>query len=770
MPPEYSICTPARTASNEQRSAFTLAGVAWKLTALVFTIFALLALTAPASNAADNAGSASAGAYHSCAVTSSGGAKCWGNNSYGQLGDGTTTNRSAPVDVAGLGSGVVQISAGYYSTCALTTTGGVKCWGYGFQGQLGNGGYGNTTTPTDVIGLTTGVESISSGANHTCAVTTTGGAKCWGHAAFGQVGDGASGSVRLTPVDVSGLGSGVESISAGGYHTCAVTDTGGAKCWGRGVDGQIGNGSYANQSTPADVSGFTANVESISAGMRHTCLAGSGAGDNVYCWGRGNEGQLGDGAGTTSNVPVLAPIVATSVSAGLAHTCAVTPAQSLECWGAGSYGQLGNGATANALSPTPVTGFPDGSALSVSAGGYHTCAIDADNGVSCWGYRNYGQLGSGSLTDQLVPVGVAGLTAGPGKLSLGDSHSCAATVDDTAKCWGQNSLGQLGTGGGSMQTVPVTVTGLISDTKTIGAGAKHTCAVTLAGAAQCWGKNTSGQLGNGGASDAMFATPVTGLASGVEQIDGADYHSCALTSSGGVKCWGSGSSGSLGTGSNASETTPQDVSGLTSDVSAISVGGRHSCALTTAGGVKCWGYNAFGQLGDGTTTNSNVPVDVTGLTSGVAAISVGGLHTCAITTAGALKCWGYGRAGQLGVGSIADSSTPVAVIGMTSQTASISTGYQHTCATRTNGVLLCWGSNRSGQLGVGTYNKHSKATRVAGFEAGGATSVVAGRDHTCAVTTDNAAKCWGNGGSGQLGYGSLSSQSTPVDVLGFAGD
>ncbi|MFY9489080.1 MAG: hypothetical protein WAP35_10370 [Solirubrobacterales bacterium] len=740
----------------------------------VCLMLVVFAATATPSFAADDASAVSAGAYHSCAVTDSGGAKCWGYNAYGGIGDGTTSNRSAPVSVTGLESGVQDVSVGYYHSCALTTAGGVKCWGYGFQGQLGNGGYSNATTPVDVSGLTSGVESISSGAYHTCAVTTGGGVKCWGHAAFGQVGDGVAGSVRYTPADVVGLTSGVASVSAGGYHTCAVTDTGGAKCWGRGAEGQIGNGSYANQATPTDVPGFSSDVGSIAAGLRHTCLYTAGTGD-VYCWGRGSEGQLGDGLGTSSNVPTLISTVAAktvdgSISAGIAHTCLLGQNESLWCWGAGSYGQLGNGSVSNTNSPVAVTGFPAGSARSVSAGGYHSCAIDVDDSVSCWGYRHYGQLGSGSLTDQLVPVGVAGLTAGPGQISLGDSHTCATTTDDTAKCWGLNSSGQLGNGGGSMQTVPVTVNGLISSTASIGAGGKHSCAVTLAGGAECWGYGVNGQLGNGGVSNAMFATPVSGLASGVDSIDGGDFHTCALTTAGGVKCWGSGTVGSLGTGSNTSATTPADVSGLASGATKLSVGGRHTCALTTAGGVKCWGYNAFGQLGNGTTNNSNTPVDVVGLTSGVTAIAAGGLHTCAIVGSGGVKCWGYNRSGQLGIGSVVDSPVAVPLSGMGSQTASIAAGLQHTCAIRTNGVLLCWGNNLNGQLGLGTYNKHSKATRVAGFESGGAASVALGRSHTCAVTTSNEAKCWGNGASGQLGYGSLSSQPTPTGVLGFAGD
>jgi alpha-tubulin suppressor-like RCC1 family protein len=383
------------------------------------------------------------------------------------------------------------------------------------------------------------------------------------------------------------------------------------------------------------------------------------------------------------------------------------------------------------------------------------------------------------LTDQLVPVGVTGLTAAPTQLSLGDNHTCAVTSDLAAKCWGLGSSGQIGDDSFTTRLTPVNVGPspdsqaaaslvLMGNTSQVGAGGRHTCAVA-AGGAYCWGLGASGQLGNGAAATLGLPSPVTGLGAGVSTVDGGDYHSCALTTAGGVKCWGSGTVGSLGDGANSHALTPQDVSGLTSGVSAISVGGRHSCALTTAGGVKCWGLNTWGQLGNGTNTNSNVPVDVTGLTSGVVAIAAGGYHTCAITTGGAVKCWGYNRYGSLGNGSVTDSNVPVSAAGMSSLTASITAGNLHNCAVRTNGVMICWGDNRYGQLGIGTYNKHSKGARVLGYQSGGAASVAAGRNHTCATTTSGSAKCWGNGGNGQLGHGSLNVQPSPVDVLGFAG-
>ncbi len=340
--------------------------------------------------------------------------------------------------------------------------------------------------------------------------------------------------------------------------------------------------------------------------------------------------------------------------------------------------------------------------VQVSSGAYHTCAVTVAGGLKCWGYNETGQLGDGSLTQRRTPVDVSGLTSGVASVAANDSHTCAVTAAGGLKCWGLNSSGRLGDGTTTQRTTPVDVSGLTSGVASVSAGDSHTCAVTTAGGLKCWGSNGGGQLGDSTTTQRTTPVDVSGLTSGVDSVFAGSYHTCAVTAAGGVKCWGSNGGGQLGDGTTTQRKTPVDVSGLTSGVASMSVGSDHSCVVTTTNGLKCWGYNGSGQLGDGSLTQRTTPVNVSGLTSGVASVSASSGHTCAVTTAGGLKCWGYNGSGQLGDGSLTQRRTPVDVSGLTSGVARVSAGGAHTCAIPTSGGLKCWGANGSGQLGDGT--------------------------------------------------------------------
>lgn len=373
-------------------------------------------------------------------------------------------------------------------------------------------------------------------------------------------------------------------------------------------------------------------------------------------------------------------------------------------------------------------------AKQVTAGAYHTCVLTTTGGVKCWGNNTYGQLGSGTnsgpqscsgtgLGDNpcsMTPVDVIGIGSSVTTIAAGTAHTCALTGTGTLKCWGANGFGELGDGTATNSSTPVNVSGLGSPVKVFATGNFHTCALTSAGTVKCWGDNIFGQLGNGSntgpqscGNDPCSTSPVdvSGLGSKVTGIAAGWGHSCVLLSTGGVKCWGDNSGGQLGIGTTSGpetcaswscSTQPVDVPDLKSGVSAIAAGGFYTCAVTSSGSLKCWGANNDGQLGNGNKVNSATPVDVAGLGSGVMAVDAGDYHTCAVTTTGALKCWGQNYYGELGNGTITDSSTSVDVTGLASGIAAVATGQLHTCALTSAGAVKCWGYSAFGQLGIGT--------------------------------------------------------------------
>jgi alpha-tubulin suppressor-like RCC1 family protein len=736
-------------------------------------LFALSAMLAPRLAVAGWRGTAvAAGIYHTCALTNGGAVWCWGDNSDGQLGDGTTTGRLTPVAVSGLASGVVAVAAGADHTCAVTSGGALQCWGRNDYGQLGDGTTTARLTPATVSGLGSGVLAVAASADHTCAVTSGGAVWCWGYNVNGELGDGTT-TQRLTPVAVSGLGSGVVAVAAGGpwaySHTCAVTSGGAVQCWGYNYYGQLGDGTQTRRTTPTAVSGLSSGVVAVAAGANHTCAVTNGGA--VWCWGENAYGQMGDGTNTWRWTPTAVSGMGSGVVAvtgGASHTCAVTGGGALSCWGGNFNGELGDGTqTTTRLSPVAVSGLGNGVAA-VAAGGYHTCAVTSGGALRCWGNNDFGQLGDGTPASRLTPVTVSGLGSGAAAVAASSTHSCGVTSGGAAQCWGDNAYGQLGDGTRTRWLTPVTVSGLGSGVTAVAASPRHACAVTSGGAVSCWGYNYYGQLGDGTTTERLTPVGVTGLGSGVAAVATGSSHSCAVTSGGAARCWGDNAYGQLGdeTWWILQRLTPGAVSGLGSGVVALSAGSSHTCAVANGGAVWCWGDNAYGQLGDGTTTRRPTPVAVSGLGSGVAAVAAGRYHTCAVTSGGALWCWGRNDYGQLGDGTTTRQLTPVAVSGLGSGVATVAAGSYHTAAVTSGGAVQCWGDNRFGQLGDGTTTRRLTPVAVSGLGSGVA-AVAAGYYHTCAVDAGGAVQCWGYNYNGQLGDGTSGFRISPGRVVGF---
>ena len=927
---------------------------------------------------------------HSCAIHNEA-VKCWGDNTYDQIGDNTSTPRMTPAEVSGLNRGVTAISATLYShTCAIKDGAG-QCWGQNEADRLGR--TGDTSISGEVSGLNDGVTAISAGNRHGCAVHN-GAAKCWGFNGSGQLGDGSTASTP-TPGLVTGLdgldGRDITAITAGGQHSCAVVGAT-ARCWGRGSEGQLGDGTNMQRLVSVEVKGLDSGVTAIAAGWLHTCAIVNAA---AKCWGFNNNGQLGNDSQVQSSVAVsveglddgvtVIAVGGSPAAQGFGHSCAIHYGF-IRCWGNNSSGQLGDGSQTNTnvpvdvQGPNPLTapselmadetttesitiswtaprlagnipittytitwgvdlanldnlmtadvpgsmtsyvitqglsagtlyqiavtamnpGGPPGPRSTILTGmtqavlpgapsGLNSNAVTANSIVISWDRPETGGADitimeyivywrevdstngnmfktrrvSGSIRSHVIgglktetdyqiavaAVNSAGLT-GPRSdddlfcvatihvaepFGAFNTFNCvnrtsflrpprdltfeSATTNSIAVSWEHPSSGiadittyivywtAFGRTLESSRTVNVATTSYVItglDVKTryritvaavnlagpgersipleertlglagmeaqaIAAGTSHSC-VVYNDAAWCWGSNSSGQLGHGNLGiDEPIPDLVSSLSSGVTAISAGGGHSCAIQDAA-AKCWGWGLLGQLGNGSTVTSSVPvtvETVGGLQLlGVTAISAGISHSCAVVN-GAAKCWGSGGSGELGNGNTVTSLVAVSVRDLDNGVTAIATGNVYSCAIHR-DAAKCWGFGRNGELGNRSTANSSVPVNVLNLDRDVKAIAAGDSTACAVQ-RGVVWCWGSGRNGELGNGSTAHSTVPVEVEGGLglASSVTMITVGGSHSCAVE-GGAAWCWGSNRYGELGSDSVEVQSSiPVSVQGL---
>ncbi len=455
-----------------------------------------------------------------------------------------------------------------------------------------------------------------------------------------------------------------ESCASQGFYSgtlaclqdCSGFDTTG--CEGYCGDGMINGDEVCDGD---ETGGETCEDQGFDGGTLG-CSADCSEFDTTTCWTCGDgvcDVELGE---NVTNCPADCSVA--SISAGASHTCAVKSNGDVYCWGLNYTGQLGDGTDADRRSPVKVHDLED--ADYVFCGNSHSCALMSDGTAQCWGSNSSGQLGDGTTTDKRTPVEVLNLTNITG-MSGGGSHTCAATSNGAAWCWGTNQMGQLGdgtSGVGVLRSTPVQVVD-ISNIGLISAGGYHTCAMQNDGTSWCWGDSEWAQLGDGTSGLGEHkSSPVQ--VEGLEDIDwisGEGAHTCAVKNDGTVWCWGWNQYGQIGDGNigvGEYVVDPFNVDEL-DDVAMVSSGYGHTCALKNDGTIWCWGWNSSGQLGDGTNTDRTAPVQVQDLTD-VAFISSGDSHTCAITNAGVAYCWGANQQGQLGDNTNQRKNAPVEIV------------------------------------------------------------------------------------------------------------
>jgi alpha-tubulin suppressor-like RCC1 family protein len=752
---------------------------------------------------------------HVCAIKNDNTVWCWGANTYGELGVGSTSNYTENISqVLGAGgtgtlTGVNGMTGGAYNSCVLKTDNSVWCWGENAYGQLGIGNTVDKTYPTQVLdvggtGTLTGVNSVSSGSYHTCALKADSTVWCWGANNIYQLGNLNGSTNQLSPVQVIGAGgtgtlTNVVSLASGATHNCTYKADGSVWCWGDNNHGQVGNNTLYT-SVPNKVTQVLGVGGSGKLSLKVYYGAGSLVSSAIDLGQNSALTTLSFGVTTPSNTTLKFQMRTADSAAALSSATWYGPTGTDDYYTSiGStinttisgkrfvqYKAFLDGDTASTPILNDITvnynyyDFPNGSTTQTS---------DSDFGVGTT--SNTAILGSGASGNVVLSSGVMS------SVVAGSRFSCALKTDGTVWCWGRNSSGQLGINNITNQTTPVQVlgvggTGNLTGVVAIAAGDNHICALKTDGTLYCWGYNANGQLGINNITT-PFKTPVqvlgvgaSGVLSGVSAIAAGGDYTCAIKTNGTLYCWGYNGHGQIGINNTTTpQKTPVQVlgaggTGVLTGVTSIGIGIEDICAVKSDGTTWCWGFNYYGQLGDNTIIDKLYPTQVLGAGgSGVKAVSGGTYFHCAVKTDGTTWCWGSNSSGQLGINNTTDQKTPVQVLGVgasgvLSGVSAIANGNAHTCALKTNGTVYCWGVNGD-ELGSNTYTNPQK-TPIQVMGAGGTgvltgvNTIASGNDHNCIIKSNNGLFCWGANDFGQIGDNTtVNGKWFPVQVLGAGG-
>lgn len=618
-----------------------------------------------------------AGGATSCQITDEGAVQCWG-----QLAGGVEKS-NVPKTVEGLSEGVTAISLGNkYSSyaCALLKNGRLKCWGNNSSGQLGDGTLQSRSMPQNVLALDEIVTAISTGMDHACALLITGGVKCWGSNYYGQLGQ-KNISLSALPIEVTGLKEGVKAIAVGGGHNCALLQSGQIKCWGSNYYGQLGNGTISKHvSDPVVVGGVAGEVKSLISGSDHTCIVLKNG--QMQCWGLNDLRQAGIALNSSGSpygllTPTLVQHLPGKVmfaKAGVAHSCAVIEDGSVYCWGTNYYGQLGIGKINQTLgSPKPVA-LPY-AVTDLALGSNHTCALLADKTVWCWGDNDNGQA-----SENLNPSHAsATLPSAAKSIASSELHTCVIVQQDDVYCW-LESRGYASNDEINNADYATKISALPNSIQAISVGINFTCAAPKSGGVLCWGTNTEGQLGNQKQLSSTLPIAVNGINENVIALTSGRYHTCALTEDGKVKCWGANFTGQVAADRLTKIYTATQVAPLP-EIKQITTSDNFSCALSVSGAVYCWG----GTLA---TTSGNGVVQIPNLSEGGITLGSSNYKMCVLLTDGSIKCWQIKSRGETEDANATQFTTPKQESWLKEPAIKMSVGFINLCV-QTNTRMIC---------------------------------------------------------------------------------
>jgi alpha-tubulin suppressor-like RCC1 family protein len=469
-------------------------------------------------------------------------------------------------------------------TIGIRADGTLWAWGYNNYGQLGDGTITNRSAPVQV-GTAANWASAACGGSHTLAVKSDGTLWAWGWNVYGQLGDGTT-TQRNSPVQV-GTAANWVAVAAGAYYTLAIRSDGTLWAWGSNGRGQLGDGTATNRNSPVRI-GTATNWTTVACGYEHT-MAVKGDG-TLWTWGYNIYGQLGDGSFTNRLSPVQVGTATdwAAVAGGIYHTLALKNDRTLWAWGNDNYGQLGDDSTTDGYTPVQIGTATNWAA--VAGGNFHTVALKSDGSLWTWGYNNYGQLGyvMSTLAPNPVRLGASSSTKAS---ACGFAHAAVVRTDGTLWTWGYNFSGQLGDGTSANRSSPVQI-GTASNWAKVAGGSSHTAAVKSDGTLWAWGAN-SGQLGDG--TTIERASPVQiGTATNWASVACGHWHTSAIKSDGTLWAWGQNTSGELGNGTTTGRTTPGQI-GTATNWASVACGNFHTLAIKSDGTLWACGDNGYGQ-------------------------------------------------------------------------------------------------------------------------------------------------------------------------------
>ncbi|HWV38532.1 MAG TPA: RCC1 repeat-containing protein [Vulgatibacter sp.] len=656
------------------------------------------------------------GTGHSLAILPGGQVVAWGENRFGQIGDGTGTDAPFPVKVYDL-LNAIEVAAGFDHSLALLADGQVWAWGRNDEGQLGDKSFQDRWTPVPVfVPCSTGVVTIAAGGAHSLALCDDGSLWAWGRGAEGQIGDD-NWSECPGPCQVSL--DGAIRVAAGAYHSLAVLADGAIATWGANDAGQLGDGTYSPAGSPL-FPGLD-RVVMVAGGERHSlALLADG---QMAAWGSNDWGQLGNKSFEESRWPVFPetdPMIA--ISAGGNHSIAVRMDGTLMAWG----WDIDSGSIA-----VPTEVGLDRPVTEVAAGAERYFTVDGYGNTWAWGHLGFG-------VDAYVPELIS--YSDLGRIVADAKHFRMQAIRPDGTLWEWGDVGRRTKLPSRSTTIPAI--------KAMAVGFDHELALRVDGTVWSRGQNSRGQLGDGTLSPRSHFIRVEGL-DGIVAIDASDGYSMALRADGTLWAWGSNRSGQVGDGTHDDALTPVQVL-VPKETVAFAAGSEHALAVTVDGTTWSWGYNGSFQLGDGTTTSRSSPERLADLPCLAVEVAAGASHSLALCPGARAFAWGANHAGR-------GSDVPAEVGDL--DIVKVAAGLEHSLAIRADGMAVAWGANSAGQLGDDSYDDHEYLTEVLALE--NAVDIMGGTLFSAAVRGDGGIVSWGSNYWGELGDGTLNPRQGP---------